>query len=165
MLLGKGYLLQFAEYESLRNDSVRVVNRRAGGCCQWLPEAAHLLSVAASQASRRADCERDADSDQLTAHEPELTAHATRQITRWSRGACHFVERSEPSLAPKLSQGGVFEMAAVQESSSATSTRVPWTLLKAETLRTIFKDFGLKAVSRREDMIERLQEIEMSGCT
>jgi len=40
---------------------------------------------------------------------------------------------------------------------------VPWESLKAETLRAIHKDLGLPYQGKRDEMVERLREIEANG--
>lgn len=50
-------------------------------------------------------------------------------------------------------------------STSSADHRVPWDMMKAETMRAILKDLGLKPPkSKREDMIECLQQMERDGC-
>lgn len=48
--------------------------------------------------------------------------------------------------------------------SSQADSQMPWDLLKGDTMKAIFKDLGLNQyVGKREDMLERLQEVEKDG--
>ncbi|OCH85382.1 hypothetical protein OBBRIDRAFT_798226 [Obba rivulosa] len=42
-------------------------------------------------------------------------------------------------------------------------SQMPWESLKAETMRAIHRDLGLPYQGRRDEMIERLREIEVNG--
>ncbi|EMD35930.1 hypothetical protein CERSUDRAFT_115833 [Gelatoporia subvermispora B] len=44
-----------------------------------------------------------------------------------------------------------------------SESHMPWESLKAETLRSIHRDLGLPFTGKRDDMVERLKEIEVNG--
>lgn len=56
-------------------------------------------------------------------------------------------------------------MAQTNTSGSSEGHHIPWDLMKADTLRAVLRDLGVKPpAGKREDMLASLRGIEKNGC-